>query len=140
MSFAPSCNLGVWASVYEGTGGFDEGYPQAHDVEWSWRAQLAGFTLGFADDAEIHYRYRDTVRGVARQAYLSGVDSVRLYRDYRSYGMRRPRMLRAMRIWFWLVARVPYLASRTRRGVWMRRAGEAWGRMRGSARFRVVFL
>jgi glycosyltransferase involved in cell wall biosynthesis len=140
LPFGPSCNLGVWADVYARTGGFDEAYPQAHDVEWSWRAQLAGFTLGFAPDAIVHYRYRSTIRGVARQAYLSGLDSARLYRDYRSRGMKRPRLLRSLRVWVWLVARVPYLASRTQRGIWVRRAGEAWGRARGSARFRVMFL
>lgn len=140
LPYAPSCNLGVWADVYAGTGGFDEDYPQAHDVEWSWRAQLAGHTLGFAADAVVHYRYRATVRGVARQAYLSGLDSARLYRDFRSRGMRRPRLVRSLRVWAWLVARSPYLASATQRGVWVRRAGEAWGRVRGSARFRVMFL
>jgi hypothetical protein len=91
-------------------------------------------------DAVVHYRYRDTVRGVARQAYLSGLDSARLYRDYRTRGMRRPRLTGSLRIWMWLVARAPYLASPTQRGIWVRRAGEAWGRLRGSARFRVVFL
>ncbi len=140
LPFAPSCNLGVWAEVYQRTNGFDESYPQAHDVEWSWRAQLDGCTLGFAEAAVVHYRYRSTIRGVARQSYLSGLDSARLYRDYRSRGMKRPRLLRSMRVWLWLVARSPYLASRSQRGIWVRRAGEAWGRLRGSARFRVVFL
>jgi glycosyltransferase involved in cell wall biosynthesis len=140
LPFAPSCNLGVWAEVYQRTNGFNEAYPQAHDVEWSWRAQLEGCTLGFAENAIVHYRYRSTIRGVARQAYLSGLDSARLYRDYRSRGMKRPRLLRSMRVWLWLVARSPYLASRSQRGIWVRRAGEAWGRLRGSARFRVVFL
>jgi glycosyltransferase involved in cell wall biosynthesis len=45
LPYAPSSNLGVWADVYARTGGFDEDYPQAHDVEWSWRAQLAGYTM-----------------------------------------------------------------------------------------------
>ena len=140
LPYAPSCNLGVWADVYKRSGGFDERYPQAHDVEWSWRAQLAGFTLGFADDAVVHYRYRADVRGVARQAYLSGLDSARLYHDYRSRGMGRPGLARSLRVWAWLVVRLPYLAAPDRRGIWMRRAGEAWGRLRGSARFRVMFL
>jgi glycosyltransferase involved in cell wall biosynthesis len=140
LPYAPSCNLGVWADVYKRSGGFDERYPQAHDVEWSWRAQLAGFTLGFATDAVVHYRYRDTVRGVARQAYLSGLDSARLYHDYRSRGMRRRRLGSSLRVWAWLVVRLPYLTVHERRGIWVRRAGEAWGRLRGSARFRVLFL
>jgi glycosyltransferase involved in cell wall biosynthesis len=140
LPYAPSCNLGVWADVYRRTDGFDERYPQAHDVDWSWRAQLAGYSLGFAPEAVVHYRYRETMRGVARQAYLSGVDSARLYHDFRVYGMKRPRLARSLRVWMWLVARSPYLVARTHRGTWMRRAGEAWGRLRGSAQFHVMFL
>jgi glycosyltransferase involved in cell wall biosynthesis len=140
LPYAPSCNLGVWADVYKRTGGFREEYPQAHDVEWSWRAQLSSYTLGFAPNAVVQYRYRATMRGVARQAYLSGLDSARLYRDYRGFGMQRPALRGAARTWLWIVARMPYLAARSRRGIWMRRAAEAFGRARGSARFRVVFL
>jgi glycosyltransferase involved in cell wall biosynthesis len=140
LPYAPSCNLGVWADVYKRTGGFSEDYPQAHDVEWSWRAQLLSCTFGFAPDAVVQYRYRATIRGVARQAYASGIDAARLYRDYETLGMQHRTARDAARLWVWLVARSPYLASRPRRGIWMRRAAEAWGRIVGSARFRVVFL
>jgi glycosyltransferase involved in cell wall biosynthesis len=140
LPYAPSCNLGVWAAVFAATGGFDEEYPQSHDVEWSWRAQLASFTLGFAPGAVVNYRYRASPRGIARQAYVSGLDSARLYRDYRSHGLRRPRLTRTLRTWAWIVVRVPYLWSPARRGIWIRRAGESAGRLVGSVRFRVLFL
>jgi glycosyltransferase involved in cell wall biosynthesis len=137
LPYAPSCNLGVWSTVFNETGGFDEDYPQSHDVEWSWRAQLASFTLGFAPGAVVHYRYRTSPRGVSRQAYLSGLDSARLYRDYRAKGMQRAPFGSVVRVWAWLVARLPYLLSRDRRGIWIRRAGEAAGRLSGSVKFRV---
>lgn len=140
LPYAPSCNLGVWADVFATTGGFDEEYPQSHDVEWSWRAQLASFTLGFAPGAVVHYRYRASPRGVARQAYLSGLDSARLYRDYRSRGLRHAPLTKVLRTWGWLVVRLPYLWSPARRGIWIRRAGESAGRLAGSVRFRVLFL
>jgi GT2 family glycosyltransferase len=140
LPYAPSCNLGVWAHVFEATGGFHEEYPQAHDVEWSWRAQLASFTLGFAPEAVVHYRYRASFRGVARQAYASGLDTARLYRDYRALGARRTPLGPALRTWAWLLLRLPYVLSPARRGIWSRRAGEAAGRLRGSVRFRVLFL
>jgi glycosyltransferase involved in cell wall biosynthesis len=140
LPYAPSCNLGVWASVFAETGGFAEEYPQSHDVEWSWRAQLASFTLGYAEGAVVHYRYRTDVKGVMKQAYLSGLDAARLYRDYRGHGMRRPPLRRALRTWAWLVVRLPYLASPPKRGTWARRAGEAAGRIAGSWKFRVLCL
>ncbi|HEY5013694.1 MAG TPA: glycosyl transferase, partial [Acidimicrobiia bacterium] len=137
---APSCNMGTWKAVFHEVGGFDESYPQAHDVEWSWRAQLASFTLGFAPGAVVHYRHRTSARGVSRQAYLTGLDTARLYRDYRARGLTRTPIPQALRVWAWLVARLPYLLSPARRGIWVRRAGEAVGRLAGSVRFRVVFL
>lgn len=140
LPYAPSCNLGVWAAVFRETGGFDEEYPQSHDVEWSWRAQLASFTLGFAPDAVVHYRYRTSPRGVWRQAYLSGLDSARLYRDYHGKGLRPVPTMHALRTWAWIVVRAPWMLSPARRGVWLRRAGEAAGRIAGSVRFRVRFL
>ena len=113
----PSYNLGVWASVFEKTGGFKEDYPQSHDVEWSWRAQLVSFTLGFAEGAVVHYRYRTSVRGVSRQAYLTGSTPRRLYRDYRSQGLERaPRSHASLRTWAWLPTHVHYLLSPPRRG------------------------
>jgi glycosyltransferase involved in cell wall biosynthesis len=139
LPYAPSCNLGVWATVFAQTGGFSEEYPQSHDVEWAWRAQLASFTLGWEPGAVVHYRYRTAPRAVWRQAYLSGVDAARLYRDYREHGMSRAPASRALRTWAWLGGRVPYVLSAERRGIWLRRAGEAAGRLAGSARFRVLF-
>ncbi len=140
LPYAPSCNLGVWATVFARTGGFNEGYPQSHDVDWSWRAQLDSFTLGFAPGAVVHYRYRTSVRGVGRQAYLSGIDAARLYRDFRDRGLRRRSVRRTLHTWAWLLARSPYLLSPDRRPIWVRRGGEALGRVSGSIRFRVVFL
>jgi glycosyltransferase involved in cell wall biosynthesis len=140
LPYAPSCNLGVWANVYAGTGGFREQYPQAHDVEWSWRVQLLDYSLGYAPGAVVQYRYRSTMHGVARQAYLSGFDSAQLFRDYRALGMPRPALRRTLRTWLWVAARSPFLLSRAHRGIWMRRTAEAWGRLRGSVRFRVMFL
>jgi glycosyltransferase involved in cell wall biosynthesis len=140
LPFAPSCNLGVWADVFERTGGFDLEYPQSEDVEWSWRMQLASYRLGFAPDAVVHYRYRTALRGVVRQGYALGIASVRLYRDFARHGYRRPPITRGLRIWGWLVLRLPYLARRRTRGTWLRRAAEAAGRVAGSARYRIVFL
>ncbi|MDQ1522029.1 MAG: hypothetical protein QOI55_3102 [Actinomycetota bacterium] len=140
LPYAPSCNLGVWAEAFQHTGGFDEEYPAGEDVEWSWRFQLAAFTLGFAPDAVVHYRYRTSMRGILRQAYLSGVAAARLYRDYRDRGVERPSLLRALRTWLWLVVRSPYVLTSANRGTWARRAGEAAGRVAGSVRFRVLFL
>ena len=79
-------------------------------------------------------------RSVGRQAYLSGVDAARLYRDFRTRGLRPRPLRRTLHTWAWLVVRSPWLLSADRRPIWVRRGGEALGRAAGSIRFRVVFL
>jgi GT2 family glycosyltransferase len=137
LPFAPSCNLGVWADVFRESGGFDEGYRASEDLEWSWRVQLASHTIGYAPDAIIHYRYRTSLRGIARQAYLSGDASVRLYRDFRRRGLPRRPATRALRTWAWLVVHVFDPFHPERRGTWVRRASESIGRIVGNLRYRV---
>jgi glycosyltransferase involved in cell wall biosynthesis len=140
LPYAPSCNLGVWADVFRATGGFNEEYRAAEDLEWSWRTQLASYSLGFAPDAVVHYRYRTSAKGIARQAFQSGIVSARLYRDYRSRGLDRRPFSRVLRTWAWLVVRLPDLFVAPRRGTWIRRASETAGRTWGSVRFRVLCL
>jgi len=123
--------------VFSATGGFDERYRQSEDVEWSWRVQLASYTLGFAPDAVVHYRYRTSIREVARQSFARGVCSVRLFRAFRSRGMRRQPLARALRRWAWVVVYAPTVCSRRRRGAWVRRACESAGRIAGSIEFRI---
>jgi GT2 family glycosyltransferase len=130
----------VWADVFRATGGFNEEYRAAEDLEWSWRTQLSSYTLGFAPDAVVHYRYRTSTKGIARQAFLSGTVSARLYRDYRGSGLGRRSMRRAARTWMWLVVRLPDVFVADRRGTWVRRASETAGRLWGSIRYRVLCL
>lgn len=140
LAFAPTSNLGVWTDVYHRVGGLSDDYIQSHDVEFSWRAQLAGFDLGFAPGAVVHYRYRDTMKGIARQAYVSGLDAAQLYRDFRDAGLRRDSPAAMARGWLWLLARLPWLADRRRRGTYVRRAATLGGKVVGSVRFRVAYL
>jgi glycosyltransferase involved in cell wall biosynthesis len=140
LPFAPTSNLAVWADVYRAVGGLDVDYPQAHDVEFSWRAQLEGFDLGHAPDAVVHYRYRSTVKGVGRQAYLTGYDAVQLYRDYRERGAKRPPAKETVRRWGASLLRIPMLLVPNHRIASVRLLANNLGRLVASARFRVLFL
>ena len=82
LAYAPSCNLGVWADIYRRLNGFSESYGQAHDVDFCWRAQLAGFSLRFAPGADVQYRLRSDLRGVWRQALAMGREAALLHRDF----------------------------------------------------------
>jgi hypothetical protein len=119
---------------------------RGEDTELSWRAQLAGYRLGFAPDAVVHYRYRTGIWQTARQAYKIGVNCERILRDFvflrdgdghgDGGGSASGRALgRAA----WLATRLPYLAgSRRHRGQWVSVAAEYLGRLRGAARYRLL--
>jgi glycosyltransferase involved in cell wall biosynthesis len=140
LPFAPTCNLGVWSDVFANVGGFREDYRASEDIEWSWRAQLQSYTLGFAPGAVVHYRYRAGAKPIARQAFAAGMSTVLLYRDYREHGLRHAALPEVLRRWLWLILRSPYILTPLRRGLWVRRAAEAAGRITGSVRFRIVAL
>ena len=139
---AITANIGVRAEVWRELGGLEESYGYgAEDTEFCWRLQLAGYRLAYAPDAVVHYRVRATLRGAARKAYQHGVARARLFRDYHGAGMPRPRFLGAAYRWARIVVgvlTVPF--SRRRRWWWAQEAAGAWGRLVGSARFRVRYL
>jgi hypothetical protein len=137
LPFVPTCNLAMWADVFADLQGLCENYPQAHDVEFSWRAQLASYRLGFAADAIVHYRYRTTMKGLARQGYLSGLDIARLVHDFRGHGLRVPSRGALLVRWGRMIAGAPVaLVSPRRRGPWLRGASTLVGRLVGDVRLR----
>ncbi len=62
----------VHAALFHRLGGLNEDYLRSHDVEFSWRAQLAGFSVDFARDAIVDYRYRQSSGESFLQAVRSG--------------------------------------------------------------------
>jgi glycosyltransferase involved in cell wall biosynthesis len=154
---AVSANLAIWADVLWDLGGWSAEYEAGgEDSELSWRAQLAGYRLGFAPDAVVYYRYRTGLRATARQAYGIGVNCERLLRDFgflrdgdhldgdnstlgQSAEGDGSMLDRALGRTVWLATRLPYLAgSRRLRGLWISVAAEYAGRLSGAARYRVL--
>jgi len=163
LPYAVSANLAIWADVLGDLEGWSADYEAGgEDVELSWRAQLAGYRLGFAPDAVVYYRYRSGLRQTARQAYGIGIDCEKILRDFaflrdgkrhgdddvpgdgnsslnqatdRGGSTSRRALGRAA----WLATRLPYLVgSRRHRGLWISVAAEYFGRLSGAARYRVL--
>jgi len=88
LPYATSACLAVRKSAFERLGGFQP-WRVGEDAEFCWRAQIAGMTIRAVPDAVLHYRYRDTLPGIARQALGYGAAQPRLYRHFRSQGMAR---------------------------------------------------
>jgi glycosyltransferase involved in cell wall biosynthesis len=141
LPFASGSNCGVWRDVFETLGGFDDERPSGEDVDLSWRAQLAGYRLGFAPDAVVHKRLRSGLRELARQHFCWGRGYAGLFRDYRSRGMPRPSLSRAALAWGGIVLSSPVIATSAQaRGWWVRTAAERSGQVSGSLSERVLFL
>jgi GT2 family glycosyltransferase len=139
LPYAMACALGVRRSVHEALGGFDETFRDAgEDRDYCYRAQFAGFRLVLVPAAVVHYRHRNTIRGVYRQSRAYGRGHVQTYRAYRDRGLARPPPARALANW--LVLPVHLLAAlRGHRalmgGAW--RLGWRVGRLEGCLRYRV---
>jgi GT2 family glycosyltransferase len=145
MGFLPhavSANLAVRAPVLRALGGWNEDFARGGtEVELCWRAQLAGYRLGYAPDAVMHYRYRTTRRALAYQLYRYGRGEVQLYVAFRDRGVRRPSLVKAGVIWGWALVHVPdLLRSPAHQGRWLRTAAFRVGRLHGSIRFRTLCL
>jgi cellulose synthase/poly-beta-1,6-N-acetylglucosamine synthase-like glycosyltransferase len=155
LPYAVSANLAVWADVLRDLGGWSSDYEAGgEDTELSWRAQLAGYRLGFAPDAVVYYRYRPGLWQTARQAYKIGVNCEQILRDFAFLRDAGPSgedspatgladgdgsaVGCALGRTVWLATRLPYLAgSRRHRGQWSSVAAQYLGRLSGAVRYRL---
>lgn len=57
LPYVPTCNMAVHRNVLFDVGGFDESLPRYgfEDVDFAWRVQLAGHSLGFVPEAVIRF-------------------------------------------------------------------------------------
>jgi len=140
LGFLPAghlCNLAVTRTLFDRLGGFDESFVGgADDVDFCWRAQLAGASFSYLPDAVVNYRFRPSLRTMARQELGYGAAEAQLYRKFASEGVRRrPIATLGWDVW-WLLSRLPFALHPDRRGAWIRRAARQYGRFRGAVRTR----
>jgi GT2 family glycosyltransferase len=142
LPFASGCNLGVRSDVWQRLGGFDEEFRGGgDDVDFCWRVQLAGGTLGFAEDAVVHHRERGTYRELVRQFRDFGRQDPHLYRKHREHGMPPSTLPDGARAWARLILNAPrYTSTPHQRGEWVRKAARCWGRIEGSVLYRIRYL
>lgn len=142
LPYAVGANCGFTREAYERVGGFDESFAGGCDeIDFFWRLQLSGLVLGFAPGARVDYRFRPTRRETLKQLRSQATQQPHLYRRYRKAGMTRAGPRQVAWRWFWLLAAVPTLPfSPLRRDRWLVTAATSFGRLKGSIRFRTVYL
>ena len=79
---ASACGFGIRRSLYEKLGALSTAFPIAHDAEYCWRAQLAGYALHFEPDALVHYREKSALKDRFRQGQNWGLDTRRVHQHY----------------------------------------------------------
>lgn len=68
LPHAGAGTMGFKKSVFDAVGGFDEDMRSLEDTEFSFQAQMKGFSLSFVPDAVIHIRRRGTLQDHYRQS------------------------------------------------------------------------
>jgi GT2 family glycosyltransferase len=143
LPFAFGATIGVRRSLHEAIGGFDEKItPAAEDMDYCWRLQLAGAEIRFVPDAVTHYRMRDDIRGLWRQAWNYGIGNVLVYKKHRELGLAPPPRpwRRGGQAWLGLGKRALLAWSRPRFLLLVWHVGLRAGMLRASVKERVVFL
>lgn len=141
LSYAPGGNCGVWTRLADELRWNDSYVVGGSDVEFSWRAHLAGARLGFAAGAVMRRRYPSSLGVLARKYFGYGLAGPLIYREFRAAGMPRSAAGEALRTWTWLLRTSPRAAwSRDFRGRWVRLAAKGAGRAVGSLRQRILYL
>lgn len=129
----------VWTDV----GGFDENFGRGgDDVDFGWRVQLSGFTVGYRPEAVLSYRARTDRKSLFRQYVRDGEGAAHLYRLYRDRGMPPRHLADSFRTMAWVIRRLPRLSRQEMpvQGQVIRVAGKQWGRIKGSCRHRVLYV
>lgn len=133
FEFAHSCNLGFRRELVDRLGPFDEQLVAGEDVELSGRFWRAGVNVTYLDDAVVSYRYRDTMRGLWRQARAYGQVRRELFGRVAASGIpvTEPGRLRS---WAYLVRNVGLVRSQRGRAKWVWVAAGNVGRIEGDLR------
>ena len=67
-----SANMAIGRTAFAEVGGFDESLSRCEDIAISLVLRDKGRSIGFAEDAVVHYRHRGGLRSLVRQHYLYG--------------------------------------------------------------------
>ncbi len=142
LPWAEGSNFAMRRALWDALGGFDESYIHGGDeVEFAWRAQLAGFRIESVPTAIMHYAARPVARATFKQSLGFGRSHVRLYRQFRSKGMPASSTRSVIARWWWIATRAPRaLGPGEPREAFLRRSGISLGRLQASVKLRTPYL
>jgi glycosyltransferase involved in cell wall biosynthesis len=141
VRFPVGNNSGVWTSVFLELGGFDAEYSEfgcGEEVDFFWRAQLAGYEVHYVPSAIMHIRHRATLKSLRRQWYRYGRGNVVLYRRFQHLGLHPTSRAETLRVLIRVMRTIPgAIVNQRKRGISLRTVSYTWGQVIGSAQNRV---
>lgn len=126
LPYASGSSLGFKRKVFDELGGFDSSMNGAEDVDFSWRAQLEGFSIGFASESRLIKGMRSSPKARFRQHQGYGRAEVMLAQRFRSDGFRGLGKRTAKQS-LWLLKHVFDVSVPARRSAWCAVAGRVYG-------------
>ena len=138
---APGGNCAIRTSVWRAIGEFDESYVGGGDeIEFFWRLQARGFSLGFAPDAVVAYRLPSSLRAAMRTGFVKGRAGARICREFKDVGARLD-IRRSLRAWLGLAARsYRLLGPAERRAAWLVSLAQRTGMVAGGLRQKTLYF
>lgn len=145
LPYASSANLGIRRDAFERIDGFDRAFSAAaEDADFSWRAQYAGLSIGFAPTAVVHYRYRNSLRDLCQQMYRYASGNEALYVKHRQLGhISTPPRVRYKVAAFQVlraVIRASDILSRDKRWRYLGQLARCAGTITGLVQYRLLWL
>lgn len=141
LPYASGGNCAIRAHVAREIGWDERFVFGGSDIEFAWRAQLAGYRVAFVPEAVMRIRFRNRPISIGRQHFRYGMAEPYLFRRFRGRGMPPRDSAKALKRWRWLARNaVRHLSKEEDRGNWLRLAGASFGRFYGSLRWRVLFF
>lgn len=140
MNHAGGGTIGVKKWVYEKAGGFDDDFPLLHDTDFCWKVQRMGVELKFVPEAVMYLRFRNSLKGIYRQAYGYGEYNVKICKKYRALGMPKIPWIRGIRAWSYLPRHFFRIRDKGDLANFIWQIGFRNGRLRASIKYRIFAL
>lgn len=134
------CTLGIHKELFDKVDGWDVSSTPVIDIDLSWRLQLAGIPLAFAPDAVLRYRYRTGLRSTYRQKRNYAIGDVFVMKRFHAAGAPRRRLTSSIRGWSYVAIHGFKIRDRRSAMLFIDTLGGAVGRLRGSIRYRYLYL
>jgi colanic acid/amylovoran biosynthesis glycosyltransferase len=82
LPYVLTANVLIRRATWRALGGFLEGIFSGEDVDFCWRAQRAGWTVGVDEDAAVIHEHRKTIKGLLKQVAVRSASATWLHRRW----------------------------------------------------------